>query len=298
MGAADVVPGVSGGTLALILGHYDRLISAISKIDSSFFRLLLRGQWQAAAQHIDGRFLAGLGAGIASGILALASLMHYLLEFQQPYVYAVFVGLILGSSVLVARRLTIWRTIDFVMLCTGVTLAAGICILQPMHSTLNVWSAFFAATIAICAMILPGISGAFVLFLLGFYHPITSLIKGLPHGDFTFAGLTIIASFCLGCLCGLLAFSRLLRWLLTCHHNSTLAFLVGLMFGSLVKLWPFQQPTPETAELEFKFRIYEFRSPFTSDANLTLIVGLALVSFATTIILEQIGHRLTQQSTR
>lgn len=298
MGAADIVPGVSGGTIALILGHYERLVTAISRVDGHLLGLVKRRQLSAAAEYLDLRFLIALGAGIATGIVGLASLMHYLLEHQQAYTYAVFFGLILGSSWLVAARLGRWRWSSVVLLLLGAVLAWQICRLTPGHRELTVINAFLAATVAICAMILPGISGAFVLLLLGLYHPITELIKGLPRGEFSVQGLIIIVTFALGCAVGLLAFTRLLKWLLARHHDPTMACLVGLMLGSLYKIWPFQQVTAETASLPFKEQIYVPVSPTASTAHLGLVLGLASLALISTLLLERVGKHFASHSRR
>jgi putative membrane protein len=292
MGAADIVPGVSGGTMALILGHYERLVTAISHVDGKLLRLVTGRRFREASEYLDLRFLVGLGLGIVTGIIGLASLMHYLLEHQQAYTYAVFFGLILGSSWLVGRRLSGWNVMSIALMCVGGLAAWQICCLTPNQAELTPLTAFLAATVAICAMILPGISGAFVLLLLGLYHPITDLIKGLPRGEFTLSGLIIIVTFASGCLVGLLTFTRFLKWLLAQHHDSTMAFLVGLMLGSLYKIWPFQRVTAETSTLPFKEQIYEHISPADSPASLGLVLLLACLAAAGTLLLEYFGSRV------
>ncbi|MCC7334288.1 MAG: DUF368 domain-containing protein [Pirellulaceae bacterium] len=292
MGAADIVPGVSGGTMALILGHYQRLVTAISHVDSTLLGLVRRGDFPEAARYLDLRFLLGLLVGIATGIVGLASLMNYLLENQQGYTYAVFFGLILGSSYLVARRLKQWNATCIALLIVGTLAAWQICRLTPTQAELTPLSAFLAATVAICAMILPGISGAFVLLLMGLYHPITGLIKDLPRLEFTMQGLLIIGSFGCGCLVGLLAFSHVLKWLLAHRHDPTMAFLVGLMFGSLYKIWPFQRATEATAQLPFKEQVYEHLWPTASSVSLPLVAVLAIAALIATLALERIGSRL------
>lgn len=292
MGAADIVPGVSGGTMALILGHYQRLVTAISHVDSTLLGLVLKREFSQAARYLDLRFLVGLLVGIATGIIGLASLMNYLLEHQQGYTYAVFFGLILGSSYLVARRLKHWNATCIALLIVGSMAAWQICRLTPTQAELTPLSAFLAATVAICAMILPGISGAFVLLLMGLYHPITELIKGLPRLEFTMQGLLIIASFGCGCLVGLLAFSHVLKWLLAHRHDPTMAFLVGLMFGSLYKIWPFQRVTDGTAQLPFKEQVFEHLWPSASSVSLPLVIVLALAALIATLALEKIATRL------
>ena len=232
-----------------------------------------------------------LALGMASGIIALASLLTHLLETQLPYTYAVFTGLILASTVLVAQRIKRWSLSAVVNLGLGAVLAWQLSLQQPLHGDLTPLTAFLCATVAICAMILPGISGAFVLLLLGIYHPITDLIKGLPKGDITLEGLIVMAAFVAGCLVGLLAFSRILKWLLQHYYDRTLAFLVGLMFGSLYKIWPFQRATSESAELPFKEQRFEHLWPSASLASVAGVVGCAMLAAAATLLLEWCGKR-------
>lgn len=295
MGVADIIPGVSGGTVALILGHYERLIAAIANVNRRFLAQLLSGKFSAALSQIDFRFLLALGVGIASGIIGFATLIHYLITHHQAYVYALFTGMILASSHLVAGRMKAWSVGRVVLMVVGGMVAWQICLLTPMHGQLNHVTAFLAATVAICAMILPGISGAFVLLLLGLYHPITELLRGLPKGDVSLYGLSIIAVFCLGCLVGLLAFSRLLRWLLAHRHDSTMAFLVGLMLGSLYKIWPFQRVTDQTAGLPFKEQQFEWVLPSESAASPLVVLAAAVTGAGVTLLMEYVGSRLAQQ---
>jgi putative membrane protein len=292
MGAADIVPGVSGGTVALILGHYERLIAAISQLNIEFVQLVLARKFSAAIRYADLRFLAGLGVGIAIGIVALASLMHQLLDLHMGYTFAFFCGLILASAILVGQRISRWNIAAALMVGAGAWVAYQICVLEPLDGSLSPLNVFISAAIAICAMILPGISGAFVLLLLGMYHEITGMIKEIAKGQITLDNVTTVAIFCIGCLVGVLVFSRLLKWLLARHGNSTMAFLVGLMLGSLYRIWPFQVATVETAALEFKERRFDLQWPWASDLSMWLVLGLILVGFAGVFLLERIGRRL------
>ncbi len=296
MGAADIVPGVSGGTIALILGHYERLVTAISHIDRHLIRLARARKIGEALQYMDFRFLMGLGIGMVSGMVALASLMHHLLEHQRAYTYAVFFGLILGSSYLVARRLRQWNPSSVLSAIVGAVFAWQICRLQPMHGELTPMTAFLSACVAICAMILPGISGAFVLLLLGIYHPITELLKGMPRGEVSGEGIVIVATFILGCLVGLLAFSRLLKWLLKHKHDGTMAFLVGLMLGALYKVWPFQVVTADTVELPFKEQRFDPVWPAASQASWVGVLILGVLALLATIGLEWVGAKLSSSN--
>lgn len=289
MGAADIVPGVSGGTVALILGIYERLISAISQCNGTFLKLLVAGQWKAAAKHLDLRFIAALGIGIACGIAGLASLMNYLLTQHMSLTFAVFTGMILASSLLVGRRVQGWK-IEYVgMLVLGVLVALRLVTLSALQNPPDThWYMFFCGMIGITAMILPGISGAFILLLLSRYHYITESIKGILHGDINADVLLSLVVFAFGCLTGLLSFSRVLRWLLNHHHNSTMAVLCGFMLGSLYRLWPFQ--TEIGAAEKFKHKVFEHYLPESFNADAVTMLVLALVGFGVVMALDAVAN--------
>ena len=295
MGAADTVPGVSGGTVALILGHYQRLVTAVSHVDATLLRLVLRRRFNTAARYIDLRFLIALGIGLMSGIVLLAGAMHWLLENRLPETFAVFFGLVLSSAVVVRREIDHWSRSLWWGLCCGIVAALAISFLPVLGEGTNGWFLFAAGAVAICAMILPGISGAFVLLLLGAYHPITGLIKGVSRGELSLDSLLTIGVFALGCLTGLLAFSKVLRWLLEHHRGTTMATLLGLMIGSVARLWPLQVPTGETAALEMKFRQYVFVSPADWEGSLLLLAMLTATATATVLLAEFVAARLVRR---
>lgn len=248
MGGVDVIPGVSGGTMALVLGIYDRLVVALSHFDRRLLRHVLRREWTAAARHLDVGFLLPLGFGISAGVLSLASAMHWLLLHHPQETNATFFGLILGSSVLVARMVPRWKPGTIAALVAGALFAfwlVGLKALQDPPAGLPYL--FFCGAVAICAMILPGISGSFILLLLGRYVHVTGLVRQLLHREFTVRLLLEVTVFTLGCVVGLLAFSRLLRWLLATHASVTTAALCGFMVGSLRKLWPFTEASEMSA---------------------------------------------------
>lgn len=287
MGGADIIPGVSGGTVALILGIYQRLITAISHCDTRLFKLLIQRKWSEAAAHLDLRFVIPLGVGILTGVVSLASLMHYLLDYHLQLTLSLFFGLILASSFLVAQMVDRWtfsNVIAFLASLAGVYILVGEHAVKPPEGNLYV---FLCGMIAICAMILPGISGALILILLGKYHDVTGLLKTIPKellkGHIDWSGLLTVVVFVLGCLLGLILFSKVLRWLLHSYHTLTMAVLCGLMIGSLRRIWPFKiDITPysadQTAEMvPFKHRIYENVWPTAFGgqfwASLALIIG-------------------------
>lgn len=284
MGAADTVPGVSGGTVALILGHYDRLIAAISHVDSEAVAMLIGGRWKDLFQKLDLRFLIALGIGIVTGIGLLAGLMHFLLHERMNQTMAVFFGLILASVWVVRRNVTSWSLTRWVAVAIGIAVALAISRIPMAVGSVGLPYLFLSASIAICAMILPGISGAFVLLLLGVYEPVIGMIKDTVKGDWSIDTFTHLGVFAIGCGFGLLAFSRLLNYLLATHRDTTMAALIGLMIGSVGRLWPLQVVTPETADLKLKFQEFMLVSPANYDGNVWLLLALAVVAAAVVLV--------------
>ena len=233
MGAADIVPGVSGGTMAFITGIYDTLLGSIRAVDLDFvqkvFRLDIRGAWE----HVNGGFLLALLAGIATSILTLARGISWVLENHPVPLWAFFFGLILASALVLLRHVEGWNASKGLSLLTGIAIAATIALSPMVNLEFGLPGVFVAGFLAICAMILPGISGSFILVLLGMYGATLAAVKSL---DITF--LLVLA---LGAVCGLLCFSRLLHWLLSRFHQGTMALLTGFLFGSLLVVWPWKQ---------------------------------------------------------
>lgn len=288
MGAADIVPGVSGGTVALILGIYHRLVAAISRIDSTAVSHVRRRRWRDAAEHIDLRFLVTLACGIVSGVACLAFLMHYLLENERQATYAVFFGLILGSGIIVGRNAEHWRRRDIVAAVAGCAFAAWIVGLKFLQSPPEgLVYLFLCGCISICAMILPGISGSFILLILGRYHYVTGLIRDFLKGNWSVETFLSITVFAVGCLFGLLAFSRVLRSLLEKHATSTMATLCGFMLGSLRRLWPFKvEVLMEGSEL----RLVNVLPPAV-DGDTLFTIGLAIIALVGVLTLAAISSR-------
>ena len=233
MGLGDSVPGISGGTIAVITNIYDRLIYSIRAIDQVAVSKLISGDFKAAWQHINGNFLLVLALGMLSGLLVSANTVLYLLENQFALLMGFFIGLVLASSVLLLPQISIKQPGQLAALLVGVAITTGIGFFEPVQSDPSLIYLFLCGVIAISAMILPGLSGAFILLLLGAYeHMLTALTE--------FEWLTI-AVFAAGCACGLLAFSRLLAWLLRSYHALSYSVIIGMLLGSLTVLWPWQQ---------------------------------------------------------
>lgn len=233
MGAADVVPGVSGGTVAFITGIYEELLDSIRSVTPSTVKLLFTEGVPAFWLRINGSFLLALLVGIAFSIFSLARAISYSLEAQPILVWSFFFGLILYSAWFVGRRIGHWTPSHLVGLLIGTGVAWWITVLSPAEAALTPLNIFLAGALAICAMILPGISGSFILLLLGMYTHVIAAIKGFD--------IVMLSLFMSGCLIGLLSFSHVLGWLLDRYHWGTLSVLTGFMIGSLNKIWPWKE---------------------------------------------------------
>jgi putative membrane protein len=232
MGAADVVPGVSGGTIAFILGVYDRLISALSGVNKSSLKMLFKGDVKGLWHHFDGAFLLFLSGGIVTSIFLFAGLISHLLVTYPIYLWSFFFGLILASAYFLINQIEGFTWRHLCILSIGVLIGVALSLLIPVHLNTSLTMVFFSGMVAICAMILPGVSGSFLLLMMGMYGVIISAIKNL---DFL-----VIIVFAIGALIGLLSFSKILNYLLHHVRSMTLSFLTGVMLGALVKVWPWK----------------------------------------------------------
>jgi putative membrane protein len=233
MGAADVVPGVSGGSIALIAGIYQKLLDSIKSIDKTALGFLFKFQIRNLWEHINGSFLFTLFAGILTSIFSLSKLITYLMGNHPIPLWSFFFGLIIISAVIILKDIKRWNFGVISALIIGTVAAYWITGLPPTTTPDAIWFTFVAGAIAICAMILPGISGSFLLLVMGQYERIL--------GAVTDKNFLIIAVFGAGCVVGLLSFSRLISWLLKHYHAITIAVLSGFMLGSLNKIWPWKE---------------------------------------------------------
>ena len=237
MGSADVIPGVSGGTIALITGIYEDLIAALRSLDMKMVRKIFHFDIKGALADVHLRFLLTLFSGIIVAVLSLAQLMNYLLHYHPVPIWSLFFGLIVASILVVGKQVNNWLGKAGICFLAGILAAAVIVNLIPIKTPETLWFIFLCGVVAICAMILPGISGAFILLILGKYEFITATLKN----PFLVQNIIVILVFCLGCGVGLAGFSRVLNYLLGKFHNLTLAFLAGLITGSLMKIWPWKE---------------------------------------------------------
>ncbi len=260
MGAADVIPGVSGGTIAFMTGIYGELVDSIHNFDRTAFRLFFTGRFRDFWKHINGTFLLSLICGIMLSIFSLAKLMTYLLENHPIQTWAFFFGLIVASSIFILRDIRDWKVRDYILTVIGAGLGAVVCTLSPTTTPDGLWFIFLCGAIAICAMILPGISGSFILVVLGKYNYVLGAVTGLTSfgkaeevtaglatGPMTWVHcLLVIVVFALGAAVGIIAFSKLLHWLLARWNRETTLILAGFIIGSLIKVWPWHNPVNDS----------------------------------------------------
>ena len=284
MGAADVVPGVSGGTIAFISGIYEELIDSISKVNLTTLKLWKKEGFAAMWQKLNGNFLLSLVIGIGLSIITLAKLIRHLLETQPILIWSFFFGLVLASIIYVARQITRWNMGAIILLIAGALTAYFITTLTPQTSNVSYPYVFFSGALAICAMILPGISGSFILLLLGMYRPVLDAIHDKNIG--------LLATLMLGAVVGLLSFSRLLKWLFDHYENLTLAVLTGFIIGSLNKIWPWKEVL-EAEMINGKLKILKEKSvlpaSYEGDPQLAWALLLAAAGFLFIILLERLA---------
>lgn|SRR5690606_24649626 len=283
MGAADVVPGVSGGTIAFISGIYEELITSINNINLQALKILRTEGIKKAWQHVNGNFMAALLLGIGISILSLAKLMHFLLDAHPIMVWSFFFGLVVASILFVGKQIKKWDVKAVVGFILAAILAYFITTLGAMDQHGSYPYIFLSGALAICAMILPGISGAFILVLLGSYGTILGALSSFD--------LKTIGVFILGVIVGILSFARLLKYLFTHYENLTLAILTGFILGSLNKIWPWKLVTEIKKIGDKTIVIDQSTSPFNyqGDPQILWAIGLAVIGFLTIFLLEKIA---------
>ena len=291
-----MIPGVSGGTIAFISGIYEELIDSIKSIDADALKLLARFQIKLFWKSINGNFLIAVLAGIVTSLLSLARLMTYLLEHHPIPVWSFFFGLILVSAPLIMRDIKKWDIATIISGIIGIVIAYLITILSPTETPTNLPFIFFCGALAICAMILPGISGAFILLLIGKYE---YMIKALIGFD-----IPVIIVFVVGCFLGLLGFSRFLSWVLTHYRFPTLALLAGFMIGSLNKVWPWKEITAfrinskglQVPALDQSILPWQYIEKTGQDPKLFLAVLFAALGIFLVVAIEKIAAVLKSKN--
>lgn len=285
MGAADVVPGVSGGTIAFIVGIYDELLDSIKSINGASLKMFFSGKWKIFWKMINGNFLFFLILGIGISIFSLARLVTWLLTFYPILVWAFFFGLVLASTWFVGKDIKEWNWKTVLGFMGGTALAYYITIATPTETPTNLLFIFLCGAIAICAMILPGISGSFILVLLGKYYYIMDAIKTL--------NIIVLLVFAMGICVGITSFSRILSYALKHFRNITLSVLTGFMLGSLNKVWPWKETIETFVDSDgVEKPLMEMNvlpNAYISEAVILMIVGFLLI-----YILEKISMKLSK----
>lgn len=302
MGAADVVPGVSGGTIAFISGIYQELIDSINGINLSLLKTFKKEGFKAAWKQANASFLLSLIIGIGISVLTFSKIITHLLATQPIMVWSFFFGLIIASILLIWKQITQWKIISIVALIIGIIITYYITIARPVSSPDSYPYLFLSGFIAIIAMILPGISGAFILLLMGSYETVIGTINQFREGltqmnmEMLSTALMKLGVFAIGAIIGLKAFSKILHWMFDRHKNTTLALLIGFMIGSLNKVWPWKEV------LETRINSHGETVPFleksilpqdfNGDAQVIAAIILAIAGFLVIYGMEKIAARL------
>jgi putative membrane protein len=283
MGASDVVPGVSGGTMAFILGIYEELIEAIKSFDLKSLRLLLALQFRQLADHISWKFLLAVGIGIFTAIFTLAQILSRLLQNSPIHIWSFFFGLIFASVFTVGRRVQIWRPSTWLCLVGGTIGSYFLVGLVPVSTPDAPWFLILCGAVAICAMVLPGISGSFVLLLLGKYQYV---LEAVNQKDIFVLGLVAT-----GACAGIIAFSRLLGWLLEKYHDLMVAVLTGLMLGSLRKVWPWKETLESVADIHGRVVPLVQANILPRSGEFVIPLFLMVGGLIVVILLDRLGDR-------
>ena len=291
MGAADVVPGVSGGTIAFITGIYDRLLNALKSVNPSLLKVFRNAGISGVWQRIDGTFLLCVFGGILTSILLFAHVITWLLATYPEMLWAFFFGLILVSGLYMIRQVHRWDVSTIVILVVGMVIAYAVGVLSPTTLEPKPLTLFFAGAIAICAMILPGISGSFILLMMGLYSPVIDAVKNLDLG--------VLVLFGVGCIVGLLSFSHVLSWLLKKHRDLAISLLTGLMLGALGKVWPWKEtlesrinsageqvPLIQANVSPFDYEVITGQPAYLVESVVLMIFAIALV-----VVIEWLGSK-------
>jgi putative membrane protein len=288
MGAANVIPGVSGGTIALITGIYERLIRALKSCDITAIKLLLTRDFSGLWKHIDGRFLSAIMIGVIVSIVSLAKLFEYLLRTHERFTMAFFFGLILLSLYYVAKQIKQWNASTIIALVVGTVIAVGIAMLAPASENDAFAYVFFCGVIAISSMILPGLSGSFVLIILGNYALVLGAISSF--------NLSVLIPLALGCGIGLILFANILAWVFKHYEDQTLATMTGFVLGSLVVIWPWKNALMQTITRPDKppkevVASYEWFWPNLASADTLICIGLMIVGAVCIWLMEKVAGR-------
>ena len=286
MGAADVVPGVSGGTIAFISGIYEELITSINNVNPALLKIWKNEGFNSFWKKLNGNFLVALFLGIFISLFSLATLVSWLLENEPILLWSFFFGLVAASIFFVGKEIAKWNLATVIMLLLGAAIAYFITTLPASENASSLPYLFMSGALAVCAMILPGISGAFILVLLGSYKTILDAVHERE--------IKVIVTVALGAIFGLLSFAKLLKWMFSHYKNLTLALLTGFILGSLNKIWPWKVILEAKTIGDKIIPLKEQNiSPFNFEGDPQLMFALiaAIIGFSLIFILEKLASR-------
>lgn len=287
MGAADVVPGVSGGTIAFITGIYEELLTSISNVNGQALKKLFKEGFLSFWKHVNGNFLLVLFAGILVSFVSLAKLMTYLMSDHPLLLWSFFFGLIVASIWLIGKTIKTWNIASIIGIAAGTAIAYYITVTSPAQTSEAYWFTFLSGAIAVCAMILPGISGSFILLLMGKYKYIMNAIDNREYD--------VIIVTALGCIAGLLTIAKLLSWTYKKFKNTTIAVLTGFMIGSLNKVWPWKLTLETTINRHGETipMVQQSVLPqnFDGETQLGMAIICAIVGFSAIVVLEKFSNK-------
>lgn len=305
MGMAEVVPGVSGGTIAFISGIYPTLMDSISGVKPSLLPLLLKGNFKEISRQINLPFLITLGIGMFLGIISGVLFITHLLEHYPLPLWGFFFGLIVASAVYIFNQMEKFKLNSLILCILGIALAYYVTVANPLGGSSSLIVVFFSGVIAISAMVLPGLSGSFILLLLGMYSIILPTVKGLMEKP-ELSNIILVGVFAAGCLVGLLSFARLMSYAFKKHPNNTLAILLGFMLGSLNKVWPWQQVTATRINSGGEEVVFTSKSILPADFTLlsenflygtkpqyAFVICAMIAGFAIVFVLDRLGKKST-----
>jgi putative membrane protein len=289
MGSADVVPGVSGGTMAFILGIYEELVNSIrDMVNPAAVKLIVRFKFKEALAVLPWKFLLAVGIGILLAIFSLARFLEWMLENHPALLWSFFFGLVIASIFTVSKRVKQWGVTTIVSTVIGAIVAYIIVGLVPAKTPDTPWFLFLSGTLAICAMILPGISGAFILVLLGKYEYVLSAVN-----DRDILTLFIVAA---GAAVGIVTFAQILGWFFKRYHDVTVAVLMGLMIGSLRKIWPWKETVEFIEHHGEQIPVRQINIlPSAWTGEVTFALGLAIVGFIIVFVLDYVASRKEEE---
>jgi len=309
MGIAEVIPGVSGGTIAFITGIYETLLNSIKAFSPSLLTTLKKDGIAGVWRKINGNFLVALVLGMGIGAVSMLKIVTNLLHTRPVLLWAFFFGLIIASVVYIGRQITKWGPLEAILLVIGAILTYWVTTISPVEASGSYVMIFFGGMIAICAFILPGISGSFMLLLMGLYTVVIPAVKSLT--EMNFEQLPMVIVFAAGCLIGLLSFSHVVSWTFKNFRNQTLALLTGVMLGSLGKIWPWRIPVrgvdesykvttdpnlmekviEETKVLPAKFHEYGQSLNPTQGSETVLCIAFMVVGIVAVVIMSTLGNK-------